>query len=282
MRVVMTLLCRDEADIIASTLDFHLGRGVDLMLVTDNGSCDGTTAILQAFARRGRVRLLHQPQHTHDQGTWVTSMARLAALEHDADWVIHGDADEFWWGASGDLRRQLAAVPTEVQALAVPRCNFLPPPREVETPELQPFHQRQLVRERHSHNALGQPLPPKVCHRAHPEVTITDGNHEALLQGKPLTTAAADGLEILHFPIRSYSQLERKVRQGTEALARNQRVSQEVGNTWRCLYQQWQQGNLSQYYDSLRPQNTTSLQAAVERGLLLWDRRLQHALADHG
>lgn len=280
MRVVMTLLCRDEADIIASTLAFHLDRGVDLILVTDNGSCDGTTTVLEAFARGGRVRLLHQPQHTHDQGTWVTAMARLAALEHDADWVIHGDADEFWWAASGDLRRQLAAVPAEVQALAVPRSNFLPPPTEA--PDLRAFHQSLLLRERHSCNALGKPLPTKVCHRAHPEVTITDGNHQALLQGQPLASAPADGLEILHFPVRSYSQLERKVRQGAEALARNQRVGPEVGNTWRSLYQQLQQGNLSKYYDSLRPQDATHLQQAVELGLLLWDRRLQQALSGHG
>lgn len=282
MRVVMTLLCRDEADIIASTLAFHLGRGVDLILVTDNGSCDGTTTILETFARRGKVRVLHQPKHTHDQGTWVTAMARLAALDHDADWVIHGDADEFWWAASGDLQRQLAAVPAEVQALAVPRSNFLPPPAATETPDRRAFHQRQLLRERHSCNALGQPLPAKVCHRAHPEVTITDGNHQALLQGKPLAAVPADGLEILHFPVRSYSQLERKVRQGAEALARNPRVGPEVGNTWRSLYQRWEEGSLREYYDSLRPRDATSLQEAVEHGLILWDRRLQQALSNYG
>ncbi|WP_411869115.1 glycosyltransferase family 2 protein [Vulcanococcus limneticus] len=278
----MTLLCRDEADIIASTLAFHLDRGVDEILVTDNASVDGTTALLEEAARCGRVRLLHQPEHSHDQGTWVTAMARLAALEHGADWVIHGDADEFWWPCSGDIRRQLSAVPSDVQALSVPRRNFVPPSADATQSGHAPFHQRQWLRECHSRNALGQPLPPKVCHRAHPEVVITDGNHEALLRGMPLATAPADGLEILHFPVRSYPQLERKVRQGAEALARNTRVGPEVGNTWRRLYSQLQNGTLGHYYDSLGPPDAASLQLQLEAGHLTCDRRLQKALAPHG
>ena len=42
MKLVMTLLVRDEEDILDANLRFHLDRGVDLVLVTDNGSVDGT------------------------------------------------------------------------------------------------------------------------------------------------------------------------------------------------------------------------------------------------
>jgi hypothetical protein len=38
MKLVMTLLVRDEQDIIADNLDFHLAQGVDVVLVTDNFS----------------------------------------------------------------------------------------------------------------------------------------------------------------------------------------------------------------------------------------------------
>ena len=40
MKLVMTLLVRDEEDIVRENLDFHLAQGVDEVIVTDNGSED--------------------------------------------------------------------------------------------------------------------------------------------------------------------------------------------------------------------------------------------------
>ena len=37
MMLVLTLLCRDEADILESMLRFHLAQGVDRIIATDNG-----------------------------------------------------------------------------------------------------------------------------------------------------------------------------------------------------------------------------------------------------
>lgn len=276
MHLLLTLLCRNEADIISSTIDFHLSRGVDLIIATDNGSTDGTTAILEGYERRGRLRLIHEPSHTHDQALWVTRMARLAASEHQADWVIHCDADEFWWPSAGDLKAALATAPVEAEALLVKRRNFLPPP--VDTAPATPFHQGQTIRERQSVNSLGLPLPAKVCHRAHSAVAVGDGNHKVTLHDIPLQAQAYSGIEILHFPVRSYAQLERKIREGAEALARNTRVIPRVGRTWRHLYNEHLvRGTLPAYYASLRP-DPTALAAALGSGELVEDLRLQQAM----
>ena len=178
--LVLTLLCRDEADILESMLRFHLAQGVDRIIATDNGSVDGSLEILQRFERRGQLTLLQEAEQTHDQAVWVTRMARMAAAM-GADWVINSDADEFWWPQQGNLNSTLAQLPESVEGLLVDRTNFLPPARK--SKDQRPFYQRQTLRERVSRNSLGRPLPPKLIHRAHPDIEITDGKHGALLDG---------------------------------------------------------------------------------------------------
>ena len=129
MRLILTLLCRNEIDIIDSMIRFHLGHGVDCIVATDNGSNDGTRECLQHYVHSGKLLLIDQPESTHDQAVWVSVMARMATEQLAADWLIHSDADEFWWPLNGDLKTTLQAVPPGVQALTVGRTNFLPPPQ---------------------------------------------------------------------------------------------------------------------------------------------------------
>ena len=96
MTVVMTLLARDEIDVVDSWLAFHLNAGVDLVIATDNLSRDGTTDVLEEYARSGYVHLIREDGDDLRQNEWVTRMARLAATQYGADWVINSDADEFW------------------------------------------------------------------------------------------------------------------------------------------------------------------------------------------
>jgi len=280
MRLVMTLLCRDEADIIASTIRFHLDHGVDHLIVTDNGSVDGTGEIVAGFLATGRVSLLSEPHHNHDQAVWVTRMAEIAYRKHHADWLIHGDADEFFWPECGNLKQALEGISATTEVLLVKRSNFLPPAIGADLADGKPFHYHQRIRERRSCNALGHPLPAKVCHRAGPHLQITDGNHRVLRGGNPLDASACTSIEILHFPVRSYGQLERKIKHGAQALARNQRLSPQVGSTWRNLYRDFYcTGRLREYYQSLRPP-ADQVQQQLHNGELLLDHRLHHALSD--
>src|SRR6185312_15502840 len=95
-RIIMTLLCRDEEDIVGYNIAYHLAQGIDFVIATDNASQDRTPLLLERFARQGKLHLIRQPSLTHDQAIWVTRMARMAARRFDADWVINNDADEFW------------------------------------------------------------------------------------------------------------------------------------------------------------------------------------------
>ena len=98
--LVLTLLCRDEADILESMLGFHLAQGWTGH--RHRQRLGGRQSDLQRFERQGQLTLLQEAGQTHDQAVWVTRMARMAAAM-GADWVINSDADEFWWPQQGNL-----------------------------------------------------------------------------------------------------------------------------------------------------------------------------------
>jgi glycosyltransferase involved in cell wall biosynthesis len=267
MKLVMTLLVRDEQDIVAENLDFHLAQGVDEVIVTDNGSEDATIDILSEYEARGVVRVIHEPSDDYSQGKWVTRMARMAASDLGADWVINSDADEFWWPRTGTLASTLEALDDDVGIVVAHRTNFVPQPEDDH-----PFWERMTVRERESLNPVGKPLPPKLAHRAHPEIEVVQGNHR--VRGVDLGERLDDGtVEILHFPMRSYAQFENKIVKGGQAYARNRELPENVGRTWRRLYEVWQRGELPRHY-------AESVVSDPDREDLVTDTRLRDYLRE--
>src|SRR5690349_19460556 len=103
-RIVMTLLVRDEADIIPDNIEYHLGTGVAFIVALDNHALDGTADILKEFERIGKLHYLYEASDEYLQDVWVTDLARRAYTEHQADWVINSDADEFFIPQSGTLK----------------------------------------------------------------------------------------------------------------------------------------------------------------------------------
>jgi hypothetical protein len=242
MKLVMTLLVRDEEDIVRENLDFHLAQGVDQVIVTDNGSEDATAEILREYESQGVLRLLFEASDDYSQGHWVTRMARMAATE-GADWVINNDADEFWWPRAGPLKTIFEQLGDQVGMLVAHRENFVPRPEDG-----RPFWERMTLRERESLNPLGKPLPPKLAHRADPEIEVAQGNHK--VEGAELGERLDDGsIEIFHFPMRTYEQFENKIVKGGRAYARNRELPHSTGRTWRRLYETWEQGKLRDHYD---------------------------------
>jgi hypothetical protein len=269
----MTLLVRDEVDIVSANLDYHLARGVDFVIAMDNLSVDRTGEILRRYEKEGVLRYLHQPEDTYAQHRWVTQMARLAATEHGADWVINNDADEFWWTEHDDLEGTLSAVDPSQCAVLVPRTNFVPRPRSPGDF----FADIMTVRERDSLNAVGQPLPGKVCHRAYPDVEVWQGNHGISRQGQPVPAAHAP-ITILHFPMRSYEQFANKIIKGGAAYARNTDLPSDLGGTWRKLYADWQRGELEAVYRRL-VLDDAAIEDGLRDGRLIFDDRLKKFLS---
>src|SRR5262245_35092344 len=128
MRLGMTLPARDEADVVDAQIAYHLHAGVDFVVATDNRSEDATTEILERYAGEGVLHLLREPGDDLRQSEWVTRMARLAASDFDADWILNADADEFWLARGASLKDLLAAVPSRFGAVRGAWRNFVPRP----------------------------------------------------------------------------------------------------------------------------------------------------------
>ena len=212
----MTLLVRDERDIVGEQLSFHLAAGVDHVIVTDHASSDGTREILSGFEREGRVTVLHEPEGPFRQREWVTRMARLAATEHDADWVVTSDADEFWWPRGGSLAEVLGAVPRRYGVVQSFVRHFVPVPDDGGS-----FGERMTYRLAPT-APINDPASPwrpyrKVVHRASPDIELVEGGHAVRTRGlKPLRGWYP--IECLHFPLRTAAQVERKGRAWGDAV----------------------------------------------------------------
>jgi hypothetical protein len=266
----MTLLARDEADVVDAQIAFHLHAGVDFVVAMDNGSEDGTREILERYERAGVLRLLREPGLDMRQGEWVTRMARLAATEHGADWVINADADEFWWPRGGSLKDVLAAVPGRFGVVRGCWRHFLP------RPDTHPFFaERMTVR-------LCAPAHPgdketiyhahqKVAHRASPVVVVEAGNHGAEAPGLD-PFRFWHPIEVLHFSIRSGEQLERKAQGGW---LRN--VGYEPTLHQILLDDAYRDGGVAGYFETFVIDDRRLAQGLAD-GSLAVDTRLRDAL----
>ena len=133
----MTLLVRDEEDVLEANITYHLEQGVDLLIVTDNLSVDGTRDILESYEKAGHLHYILETDDDFSQSDWVTRMARMASTDYGADWVINNDADEFWWPKEGNLKSTLEAIPESIEWVWARRMNFVPrPPQRTATFEL--------------------------------------------------------------------------------------------------------------------------------------------------
>lgn len=263
----MTLLVRDEEDILDANIRYHLAQGVDFIIATDNRSVDGTAGILRQYESIGKLHYIFEPDDDYSQHKWVTRMARMACSRFAADWVINSDADEFWWPLAGSLKESLSRVPANIDVIEVQRHNFVAVSRSAE-----PFWAHMLYREAVSLNSEGKPLPPKVAHRGSNSVTVNQGNHS--VEGFDLSEVGRGHIEILHYPVRSRAQIENKIAKGGAAYERNRELPSSTGGTWRALYEEYrEQGHLHGYFDRVC-YDDEALRKGVSRGDLVIDERL--------
>ena len=219
MKIVGISLVRNVADIIAVTVRYHLGLGLDEIWILDNESIDGTPDILQQLtADDPRIRWRSAPGE-YQQAKLITALAQEVSRD-GADWIVAFDADEFWFSPCEPFRTVLER--TTAGALRVPVINYIQA-REQSRREASAL----LTMTRRAAQIIGPPdrvralveareiafveamYPPKTIVRAAPDLEIAAGTHSADHHpGHPITTV---DVVCLHAPLYARDVLTGKV-----------------------------------------------------------------------
>lgn len=270
MTLAMTIMVRDEADVIGAMIDHHIRQGVDVLLVTDNASSDGTTEILERYAADGAIHLYHHPAHDKRQNETVTAMARRAATEFGADWVLNADADEFWLPVDRSLTlgEVFARMSPALRSFTVPVVDMIGPPAATGAGLDRLVHRDTRSDEDLRSIGLLAHSTHNSAHIADPDVRVSQGNHYVSIPsaGDPPEELR---IEVLHLPWRSWEQYERKVVNAGEAYGRSGLTPSPNHHGMRD-YRRWLDGTLLPHY-VIRHPSADEIQSGEAAGTLLRD-----------
>ncbi len=245
-RLIMTLLVKDEEDILEDNLRFHHQMGVDGFIITDNNSTDATPRIIEKYKAMGWIlECIEEHGTDYSQKEWVDRMVMLAKKKYKADWIINADADEFWHSPTGHLKdavrhtsanvllcKMTDVYPTEGKSFRESEV-MIKPGVSREQYDLSPY----AIFSTGKHNA-------KVMHRAAGYLSISMGNHKVKMF--PYRKAQSD-ICIYHYNIRGREHFLRKMINGGKQL--EQRKSKHGGRHWRYFYALHKEGKLEAEYE---------------------------------
>lgn len=257
-KLIMTLLVKNEVDIVRKNIEFHLRQGVDFIIATDNVSDDGTYGILKEFEQKGVLYLIQEEDQDYDQAKWVNYMGRIALEQFGANIIFHCDADEFWYSKSGDLKRELLTNPL-VDILTIKVKNVLLEDKKMS--EGFPVNAKYIVE---------NPIIPKdineeskktsfflfectgnVMYRLDGKyLNVSQGNHR-VIERKYYFSKRSSDITVYHFPIRGKAGFFFKVMQGGAALEQNTTLDPNKGWHWRRWYDIYKKGELEHEYQEL-------------------------------
>lgn len=249
MKLVMTILCKNEADIIEDNIRFHSAQGVDAFLVMDNASSDETPNILERLKSEFDITVVHNSSSNYHQAKWMTGLAKKARKELAADFVISNDADEFWACKKGGSLKSYLCLSDAV--LTVKRFNYVQSAEDMEGGRSYWLSENKVSspilyskEDQLKRPGLAMPLvkiSPKTIVNPKGLIKIRGGNHW-VRHLKFWGFREELEIEVHHFPIRSYEQFEANIKNRQRLLEQNSKT--KMGDHYRRWVTLLKQGKL--------------------------------------
>jgi len=239
-KLIMTLLVKNEEDVVEENIKFHLASGVDFIIATNNNSTDRTRDILLKYQELGKLELIDETADNFNQITWVNRMIEIAKNKYNADWIMNVDADEFWYSRHGNLKLSLPNN-ANINAMMASGMHINPQPAG------------EVFKIRHNMKGLVS-AHFKVLHTAKGYKMISAGNHNVRLKFGYRQMIATNDIFIFHFWTRSIGQYERKIVNTFKSIENGVKqgvIENQFGGHVREHYKLYQQGKMGEIYDSL-------------------------------
>jgi hypothetical protein len=263
MRIVASVGVKDEAELIERTIAHLRAIGVDLIIVCDKYSTDGTAELLQSYSSADDLWFFQMSdQETYERfvGTTLEWVNRS-----EADWVIFLDADEFPIAASGSLKDCAALEQADV--VQVDRFNI---PLGIDGPlmpaDLVPSHYEQLLLvagfipdfwnhlEKNPQTSwMRSRVAPRVLARPERIKGLVLGAHDIVPTDQaPLRRSTPSDLLVAHLPFTTPARFARKVANIRSVLTTHDELfGEDAALHWRRWAALPDRGSLDEEFDRM-------------------------------
>ncbi len=259
-RLVMTILVKDEVDIIEANIRTHANLGVDAFAIMDNNSTDGTREILVRLQKEFEIVIIDE-MGEYNQAKWMKSLAKIAKERLKADWIISNDADEFWIPKNELTLKEHLAFKGSVltiqryNMLLLEKKEFFQSPYYVKNPI---FYSKENQLNSKKISITLTKIAPKTIVNPHGLIYLRGGNHKALhianirdyLRSGYDKIKRFKDIEVFHYPIRSYAQFEKNIKNRKRLLESRKKIS--MGPHYRRWVELYNMGELEdEFYRSI-------------------------------
>jgi len=213
----MTILVKNEEDIIEKNIRYHSLKGVDSFVVMDNESTDNTREILQSLKKEFEITIIDQ-KGAYNQAKWMTKLTYIAKKIYNPTYLIPNDADEFWWSEKSlkeNLPKKAVATVDRFNFLLLENTPWYKSDFRVENPI---FYRKNTQISTSNISIVLTKISPKVIIKPTGLLWIRGGNHKALHVFNFLDyfkhydkIKRFEKIKVFHYPIRSFEQFKKNI-----------------------------------------------------------------------
>ena len=255
-KLIMTLLVKNEENIIETNIRFHAAMGVDGFIVTSQNSTDKTNDILEKLKKEGLVLdIIYTSEKQFLQTKFVKNMINIATNKYKADWIINADADEFYYSKSLNLKKSILKDTLNIANVLIVDSIMLYPDDKYDylnstmfvTCPFTKFRAEMLGISSKSEFMpfIGSQGCTKVIHSTKGNPNPSMGNHDIKIRNKKMLESS--DIQLFHYNIRNFKQYEEKVIRWRSAASF---FSNGTGQHIRKAIEFYEKGELKQIYDS--------------------------------